>query len=91
MNDLSNFAHTAHHARRVAAAGNEIVNSKNIKSLTTFLFTYTFKTKFNYFCSEGEIRVYWYVKDVVVIWAKLTQGNGRGTCCWITHILILII
>lgn len=25
------------------------------------------------------------VKDSVVIWAKLKQGNGRGTCCWITH------
>ena len=25
--------------------------------------------------------------DDVVIWAKLTQGNSRGTCCWITHIL----
>jgi len=23
----------------------------------------------------------------MVIWAKLTQGNDRGTCCWITHIL----
>lgn len=23
----------------------------------------------------------------MIIWAKLTQGNGRGTCCWITHIL----
>jgi hypothetical protein len=23
----------------------------------------------------------------MVIWAKLTQGNGRGTCFWITHIL----
>jgi len=23
----------------------------------------------------------------MVIWAKLTQGNGRGTCCWITHTL----
>jgi hypothetical protein len=21
----------------------------------------------------------------MVIWAKLTQGNGRGTCFWITH------
>jgi len=20
----------------------------------------------------------------MVIWAKLTQGNDRGTCCWIT-------
>jgi hypothetical protein len=25
------------------------------------------------------------IKDDMVIWAKLTQGNGRGTCCWITH------
>jgi hypothetical protein len=25
----------------------------------------------------------------MVIWAKLTQGNGRGTCCWITHNLII--
>ena len=25
------------------------------------------------------------VKDSVVIWAKLKQGNGRGTCCWIKH------
>lgn len=21
----------------------------------------------------------------MVIWAKLTQGNGRGTCCWSKH------
>jgi len=25
----------------------------------------------------------------MVIWAKLTQGNDRGTCCWITHINVL--
>ena len=24
----------------------------------------------------------------MIIWAKLTQGNGRGTCCWITRNLI---
>jgi len=24
-----------------------------------------------------------------VIWAKLTQGNGRGTCFWITYNLNL--
>ena len=29
------------------------------------------------------------VKDRIVIWAKLKQGNGRGTCCWITHKLKL--
>ena len=29
------------------------------------------------------------VKDSVVIWAKLKQGNGRGTCCWSTHIFNL--
>jgi len=28
VNDLSNFAHTAHHARRVVTAGNFIRNSK---------------------------------------------------------------
>ena len=27
----------------------------------------------------------------MIIWAKLTQGNSRGTCCWITHNLKLII
>jgi hypothetical protein len=26
----------------------------------------------------------------MIIWAKLTQGNGRGTCCWITHNLKVI-
>ena len=24
----------------------------------------------------------------MMIWAKLTQGNSRGTCCWITHNLL---
>jgi len=28
---------------------------------------------------------FWQVRDGMIIWAKLTQGNGRGTCCWITH------
>ena len=27
----------------------------------------------------------------MVIWAKLTQGNGRGTCFWITHKLQVIL
>jgi len=26
----------------------------------------------------------------MAIWAKLTQGNGRGTCCWITHLIMNI-
>lgn len=26
-----------------------------------------------------------WVKAGMVIWAKLTQGNGRGTCCWIKY------
>lgn len=25
----------------------------------------------------------------MVTWAKLTQGNSRGTCCWITHNLTI--
>ena len=25
------------------------------------------------------------IKDGIAIWAKLKQGNGRGTCCWIKH------
>ena len=29
------------------------------------------------------------IKEGIVIWAKLKQGNGRGTCCWIIYILIL--
>ena len=29
------------------------------------------------------------VKEDMVIWAKLKQGNGRGTCCWITHSIII--
>jgi len=33
----------------------------------------------------GMVGSLWYVKDDMIIWAKLTQGNGRGTCCWITH------
>ena len=28
---------------------------------------------------------YQYIKIDKVIWAKLTQGNGRGTCFWIKH------
>ena len=27
------------------------------------------------------------IKDGIAIWAKLKQGNGRGTCCWSTHII----
>jgi len=27
----------------------------------------------------------------MAIWAKLTQGNGRGTCFWITHKLIFFV
>jgi len=35
VNDLSNFAHTAHHARRVVSAGNLIMFSA-LQSLTLF-------------------------------------------------------
>ena len=28
------------------------------------------------------------IKDGIAIWAKLKQGNGRGTCCWSTHNII---
>ena len=30
------------------------------------------------------------IKEGVVIWAKLKQGNGRGTCCWIIYILYIL-
>ncbi len=39
----------------------------------------------------AKIVYFWWVKDGMVTWAKLTQGNGRGTCCWITHNLIYIL
>lgn len=43
-----------------------------------------------YFCDY----IFWNVNSFVIIGvidgvairAKLTQGNGRGTCCWSTHI-----
>ena len=58
----SNFAHTAHHARKIDEIGKgKFINCTLVHLVIKFI-----------------LIIAW------VIRAKLTQGNGRGTCCWIT-------
>ena len=96
VNDLSNFAHTAHHARRVVLAGHYLFSSRYARTVYTLSIYFLLKvylSDFKSLIATAYIVMYTHkrlislgVKDSAVIWAKLKQGNGRGTCCWSTHI-----
>ncbi len=77
MNFKSNFAHTAHHTRRVVFFRN--------KERKLFIFIKVFIVRDNnYDSKDGDF--FGGMRAGMAIWVKLTQGNGRGTCFWINYI-----
>ena len=69
MNDLSNFAHTAHHARRVVSAGNVIehqtmlINENRLNMADTRARQYLLKQVEKYFYGDGADGVQGYVPE----------------------------